>query len=81
MFLTRLLLPLFALSLIGCVLGSRPVTSSVMSSPIPLITVPKVDLARYMGDWRVIAVIPYFAEKNAFDSIESYALRPDGKIA
>ena len=33
-----------------------------------------------MGDWRVIANIPYFAEKNCVDSIEAYALRPDGKI-
>jgi len=43
-------------------------------------TVPKVDLTRYMGDWRVIANIPYFAERDAYDSLESYALRPDGKI-
>jgi apolipoprotein D and lipocalin family protein len=33
-----------------------------------------------MGDWYVIANIPYFAEKDCFDSIESYALRPDGNI-
>jgi apolipoprotein D and lipocalin family protein len=33
-----------------------------------------------MGDWYVIANIPYFAEKDCVDSIESYALRPDGKI-
>jgi apolipoprotein D and lipocalin family protein len=33
-----------------------------------------------MGDWYVIANIPYFAEKDCFDSIESYALRPDGDI-
>ncbi len=46
----------------------------------PLRAVPQVDLPRYMGDWYVIANIPYFAEKNCFDSIESYALRPDGKI-
>jgi len=46
----------------------------------PLKTVSHVDLPRYMGDWYVIANIPYFAEKNCFDSIESYALRPDGKI-
>lgn len=46
----------------------------------PLQTVPHVDLPRYMGDWFVIANIPYFAEKNCFDSIESYALRPDGNI-
>ncbi len=46
----------------------------------PLKTVDHVDLPRYMGDWYVIANIPYFAEKNCYDSIESYALRPDGKI-
>jgi len=40
-----------------------------------------VDLSRFMGDWRVIANIPYFAERDAVDSVESYALRPDGKIA
>jgi apolipoprotein D and lipocalin family protein len=44
-------------------------------------TVSKVDLPRFMGDWRVIANIPYFAERDAVDSVESYALRPDGKIA
>jgi len=43
-------------------------------------TVPHVDLKRYMGDWRVIAEIPYFAEKGCVDSVESYALRPDGTI-
>jgi apolipoprotein D and lipocalin family protein len=46
----------------------------------PLRPVPYVDLSRYMGDWRVIQVIPYFAERHAFDSIESYALLPDGRI-
>ncbi len=46
----------------------------------PMQTVPHVDLPRYMGDWYVIANIPYFAEKDCVDSIESYALRPDGKI-
>lgn len=43
-------------------------------------TVQHVDLPRFMGDWRVIANIPYFAEKGCVDSIESYALRPDGVI-
>jgi len=46
----------------------------------PLQTVPHVDIPRYMGDWYVIANIPYFAEKDCVDSIESYALRPDGRI-
>lgn len=50
-------------------------------SKSPLRTVPQVDLPRFMGDWRVIANIPYFAERDAIDSVESYALRPDGRIA
>ena len=46
----------------------------------PLRPVQHLDLPRYMGDWYVIANIPYFAEKDCFDSIESYALRADGDI-
>lgn len=55
-----------------------PITS--MATKPPLRTVPKVDLPRFMGDWRVIANIPYFAERGNVDSIESYQLRPDGLI-
>lgn len=40
----------------------------------------QVDLARYMGDWRVIANIPYYGEEGCIDSVESYALLPNGKI-
>lgn len=47
---------------------------------VPLQPAAHVDLSRYMGDWYVIANIPYFAEKNCFDSVESYALRADGDI-
>jgi apolipoprotein D and lipocalin family protein len=43
----------------------------------PLRPVAHVDLPQYMGDWHVIANIPYFAEKNCVDSVESYALRGD----
>lgn len=50
------------------------------SSKTPLRTVPQVDLPRFMGDWRVIANIPYFAERGNVDSVESYRLRPDGII-
>jgi apolipoprotein D and lipocalin family protein len=64
------LLILLTMSLFGCA-TSKP----------PLKTVRHVDLPRYMGDWRVIANIPYFAERDCVDSIESYALRPDGRIA
>ncbi len=46
----------------------------------PLKTVAHVDLARYMGDWRVIANVPYFAERGCVDSIEGYRARSDGRI-
>jgi apolipoprotein D and lipocalin family protein len=54
--------------------------SGCTSMKEPLRPVAHVDLPRYMGDWYVIANIPYFAEKNCVDSIESYALRSDGDI-
>ncbi len=40
----------------------------------------KVDLPGYMGDWHVIANIPYFAEKNCYNSVETYRLTPEGKV-
>lgn len=46
--------------------------------PIP--PVAQVDLPRYMGDWYVIASIPSFIERQAFDAVESYELQPDGKV-
>ena len=55
-------------------------TAGCASVKEPLRTVPHVELPRYMGDWYVISNIPYFAENGCFDSIESYALRPDGDI-
>jgi apolipoprotein D and lipocalin family protein len=67
---------MFRLALLGLFVGLAG-----CASHRPLQTVPHVDLNRYMGDWRVIANIPYWAEKDCVDSIESYALRPDGKIA
>ena len=42
-----------------------------------LATVPEVDLERFMGDWYVIAHIPAFVERNAFNAVESYKLDGD----
>lgn len=44
-------------------------------------TVNQVDLERFMGDWYVIASIPTFIEKDAFNAIESYKLNGDGTVA
>ena len=47
----------------------------------PIKTVEYVDLNRFMGDWYVIANIPTFIEKNAYNAIETYQLEEDGTVA
>lgn len=46
----------------------------------PLGLAGEVDLARFMGDWYVIANIPTFIEKGAHNAVESYRLAEDGTI-
>ncbi|WP_367344809.1 lipocalin family protein [Stenotrophomonas bentonitica] len=67
----RSLLPLFAAGMLlsGCGGNTRPIPP-----------VAHVDVPRFMGDWYVIAHIPSRPEREAFDAVESYALRPDGRI-
>ena len=56
-------------------------TGCASSNHSPLPTVEQVDLDRFMGDWYVVGLIPNRIEKDAYESVESYAMRPDGKIA
>ena len=42
--------------------------------------VNEVDLPRFMGDWYVVAHIPTRLEREAYDAVESYQLRPDGRV-
>ncbi len=42
--------------------------------------VDSVDLDRFMGQWYVIANIPTFLEKDAYNAIETYTLNDDGTI-
>jgi apolipoprotein D and lipocalin family protein len=44
-------------------------------------TVDHVDLDRFMGRWYVIANIPTFVEKDAYNAVETYSLADDGTIA
>ncbi len=52
--------------------------SNLDTRPIP--RPASVDVPRFMGDWYVIAHIPSRPEREAFDAVESYAMRPDGRI-
>lgn len=74
------------LALIACAataLGacaSRGGSASPGAAPsIP--TAGPIDLARFMGDWYVIAHVPTWPERAAFNAVESYSLREDGRIA
>ncbi|MEE4162141.1 MAG: lipocalin family protein [Woeseiaceae bacterium] len=43
-------------------------------------TVDYVDLDRFMGKWYVIANIPTFLEKDAYNAVETYTMNEDGTI-
>lgn len=56
--------------------------SGCQSAPMPpLALAEQVDLARFMGDWFVIASTPTFMDRDAYNAVESYALESDGTIA
>ena len=62
-------------------LSGFALVSACQAAPPPLETVDHVDLERFMGDWYVIANIPTFVEKGAYNAVESYRLDDDGTIA
>ena len=67
--LRAVLLPLTLIVISGC------------QTMKPIHTVANVDLNRFMGDWYVIANIPTFVEKDAYNAIETYRLEDDGTVA
>ena len=71
-----LLTLLISLSLTGC--ASNLILDNNKPKPMPV--VDYVDLDRFMGDWYVIATIPTFLERDAYNPIETYQLNIDGTI-
>ena len=65
-----LCLPLMGLALLGGCASKLP----------PLKTVDYVDLPRFLGDWWVIAHVPYWLERDTYDSKDTYRMRPDGQM-
>jgi len=57
----------------------RETTTERLGLP-ELVTVPYVDLRRYMGHWFEIARYPHRFEKGAVAATATYTLRPDGQI-
>lgn len=69
------------LKLIAALVGVTLLTGCTTVTKTPLPTVAQLDLPRFMGNWYVIAHIPTFIEKAAYNAIERYDLKPDGTIA
>ena len=63
-----------------CVLWLSVTSTAGCAAQPPITPVANVELPRYMGDWYVIASIPTRQERDAVNSVESYALQPDGSI-
>lgn len=67
--------------LLACGLIVSTASVHVLAADVPPIKpVVRVDLPRFMGSWYVIASIPSYLEKEAYNAVETYTLKPDGKI-
>ncbi len=62
----------------GIALLALVVSGCRTETPMP--TVTEVDLQRYQGNWYVIAAIPSYLERNAYNAMESYSWGADGRM-
>ena len=65
---------------IGLLVGALVALLGCQSTQPPLRTAAQVDLGRLNGDWYVIANIPTFIEKRAFNAVETYELNKRGRV-
>ena len=69
------------LTLLVYFFGNSSIQASDDFSQGSMPVVDYVDLDRFMGDWFVIATIPTFLEKDAYNPVETYKRDDDGTIA
>lgn len=66
----------------ACLAACALVLSACATTPMPpSVAETPVDLPRFMGQWHVIAHVPYFAEAGHVASSDTYTLKDDGDIA
>ena len=75
-----MLAPKFWIAIVLAGLALTVAAVACRAEKLPMPPVAHVDIDRYMGSWYVIAAIPTPPERNAYNAVESYSLRPDGKI-
>lgn len=63
----------------ACGLATMSITA-LAKDMTPIKPVTHVDLPRFMGKWYVIASIPSFIEKKAYNGVEMYQLQPNGNV-
>ncbi len=64
------------------VLAITVLLAACQSQPLPPVAMARdVELERFMGSWFVLAHIPLPPEKQAWNAVEHYRLRDDGRIA
>ena len=70
------------MKLLTRILQILPVAAlTACSATTPVRTVSHVDIDRFMGDWYVIANIPTYIEKQAYNPVENYTRINDREIA
>ena len=56
-------------------------TGFAQTPPLPLTTVPSVDVARYMGTWHEVAKFPNWFQKKCVSSTQAiYSLQANGQV-
>lgn len=65
-------------NLLAALLTTASLSGCAAQPPLP--RAPDVALDRFMGDWYVIASIPTWIERDAYNAVESYARQPNGRI-
>jgi len=71
---------LTAFTRIGLLATALMSMSGCQATQQPIRTAEQVELERLNGDWYVIANIPTFIEKQAFNAVESYQLDERGRM-
>lgn len=77
-------MPLFRMTLPGAVLITALLLAACASTPKGAPALPRadqVDLDQFSGDWYVIAHIPTWFERDAYNAVETYRVDDDGSVA